>query len=205
MIPIELSISKALIVLEPLTMFLIGMAIYSIFIFKFYTFLARKDIFKLDLNQYNHATHPTIKKGLRLIFYVIEYIVLFPVFVFFWFSILTILLSFLAKEQAVQNVLLVSIAVVGAVRITAYYNEDLSRDLAKMLPFALLGIFLVNISYFSIGESMEVIKQIPSQISLLLYYLFFVILLEFVLRIIYGIAMIFIPKQDTAGPKRQNN
>lgn len=193
---IEFSLSKALVVLEPLTFFLIGMVIYSIFVFKFYTFLARKDVFKLDLNQYNQAEHPALKKILSIIFYVIEYIVLFPVFVFFWFAILTILLSFLAKEQTVQNILLVSIAVVGAVRITAYYNEDLSRDLAKMLPFALLAIFLVNISYFSFAGSIEVIKQIPSVLSLLLYYLFFVIILEFILRIAHSIASIFMPKKE---------
>ncbi|MDP2906545.1 MAG: hypothetical protein Q8O03_01250 [Nanoarchaeota archaeon] len=157
------------------------------FIFKFYRFLARKDVFKLDLKRYNKTSFAFLKKIISVIFYLIEYILLFPIFVFFWFIIMVVLFSFLAKSQPVNNILLVSIAVVGAVRFTAYYHEDLSKDLAKMLPFALLGVFLIDISYFKFSESLTVIQQIPSQWHVMLYYLLFIILLEFVLRISYTI------------------
>jgi len=86
--------------------------------------------------------------------------------------------------------LLVSVAVVAVVRATAYYKEDLSKDLAKMLPFALLGIFLVDVSFFTITSSLDVLKQLPANINLLVYYLAFIIALEFVLRIAYGIKIL---------------
>ena len=156
-------------VLKPLTFYVIGITVYSMFVFKFYRFLSKKDLFELNLDQYNTTSHPILKKFISIVFYIIEYIFFFPVLVFFWFTILTIFLTFLSRDQAVQNILLVSIAIVGAVRLASYYNEDLSRDLAKMLPFALLGLFLIDISYFSFGESYSIIWEIPTYWKTLLY------------------------------------
>ncbi len=182
-IPVELTLQEGLTIIRPLSIFVAGMVIYSIFIFMFYRFIARREIFDLDLDQYNRVEHPFLDKSLMVIFYIIEYLMLFPIFTIFWFGILVVLLSFLAKEQTIDNILLVSVALIGTVRVTAYYNEDLSKDLAKMLPFALLGIFLVDISFFSFQGSMTLISQIPSFYKSIIYYFLFVVCLEFILRI----------------------
>jgi hypothetical protein len=52
-----------------------------------------------------------------------------------------------------------------------------------MLPFALLGVFLIDISYFSLPASLETLQQTPAQVENILYYLFFIIGLEFLLRV----------------------
>jgi len=201
MIPININITDAYAILRPLLLFVAGMVVYSLFIFHFYRFLARKDIFKLDLNQYNTSQHPTLKKIVHVFFYTIEYLILFPLFTFFWFAVLTSLLILLSKNQDIHNIIVVAIALVGAVRVTAYYNEDLSKDLAKMIPFALLGIFLVDISFFSIDSSLAVAKQIPDVFNSLIYYLFFIIVLEFVLRILYSIKILFNPEEEPVSKK----
>jgi hypothetical protein len=177
------------------------MVVYSIFIFKFYRFIARRNIFELNLAQYNIETFAWLKKILGAILYLIEYVFLFPVFTFFWFITLTVLLSFMAKAQTINNILLISIALVSAVRVAAYYNEDLSKDLAKMLPFALLGIFLVDITFFSVSTSLGIITQIPSMWKIIIYYLIFAIILEFVLRIGYGILGLGKPEEKKAKKK----
>ena len=192
----NIDISQAYSILKPLLIFVIGMAVYSVFIFKFYKFIARKDVFELNLKKYNNAKHPIIRKTLRVVFYMIEYVLLFPVFAFFWFAILTALLSFLSKNSTIQQILLVSVAVVTVVRICAYYSEDLSKDLAKMLPFALLGIFLVDISFFTLSSSLDVLKQVPAHINLLVYYLGFIIALEFILRMGYGIKVLIFGENE---------
>jgi hypothetical protein len=120
---------------------------------------------------------------LHLVFYVIKYLVIFPLVAFAWFVILTVLLVFLAKDQPIDRILLVSIAVLSAIRITSYYNEDLSRDLAKMLPFALLGVFVIDLSYFSLPGSIGALQQAMTQWESVAYYLIFIIGLEFVLRL----------------------
>ena len=190
-------------VIRPLLFFVLGMVVYSIFVFKFYRFVANRDIFHLNLKQYSTSPHPIIQKTLGFILYIIEYVLLFPLFTFFWYGMITIFLVFLSKEQSVQNVLLVSIALVGAIRITSYYNEDLSKDLAKMLPFALLGIFLVDISFFSFSSSWGLVKEIPSFWSTILHYLVFVIVLEFILRIGHGIFRLFVKEDSPSGKKEK--
>mgnify|MGYP003990088249 FL=1 len=64
-----------------------------------------------------------------------------------------------------------------------------------MIPFALLGVFLVDISFFSVGETIETAKQLPSLALQLIYYLLFVTLLEFVMRITHGITSMVVRKE----------
>ncbi len=189
------SLGEAITETKPLLIFIVGMAIYSVFVFKFYQFLARKDIFKIRLQKYADSSLGTLQRFFSWILYVIEYLLLFPLFVFFWFSVLTLIISFLSKNQDFGNIMLVSMALVAAVRITAYYKEDLSRDLAKMLPFALLGVFLVDISFFSLETSLATINTAPSFTKTIFYYFVFVVMLEFVLRIAHGIVHQIMPRK----------
>ena len=115
--------------------------------------------------------------------YVGKYLILFPVVAFSWFAILTTLLTFLARGQTIDEILLISMAVLSAIRITAYYNEDLSRDLSKILPFAMLGVFLIDISYFSLSTSLDGFLGALLSWKTIVYYLGFMIGLEFVMRI----------------------
>jgi hypothetical protein len=179
----ELNLIDATATLRPLISFVLGMAIYAVFIFNFYRFLGRKNIFELNLDKYQQSRFQFPRVMLHLIFYVIKYLMVFPFVAFAWFVILTVLLAFLAKEQPIDRILLVSIAVLSAIRITSYYNEDLSRDLAKMLPFALLGVFIIDLSYFSIPGSIGALQQVMTQWESIAYYLIFVMGLELVLRI----------------------
>jgi hypothetical protein len=181
--PTEFNLADATITLRPLIFFCLGIAFYAVFIFNFYRFLARKDIFELDFTKYAQARFQFIRTFLHLTFYVGKYLILFPFVAFAWFALLTVLLAFLAKTQAIESILLVAMAVLSSIRITAYYNEDLSRDLAKMLPFALLGVYVVDLSYFSFPASLDALLRAFNQWESITYYLMFVVGLEFILRI----------------------
>jgi len=181
------SITEAQSVATTLAIYVFALAIYSIFIFKFYRFLAKRDIFTLDLSKYRKTTHAHLKRFFSALYYIFKYLFVFPLVVFLWFAFLGLLLLFLSKGGNVEQVLLIAISLVGAVRVTAYYNEDLARDLSKMLPFALLGIFLVDASYFDLSNSIAVLYTLPDYWKLLTYYFIFIIDLEFILRIITGI------------------
>lgn len=189
----NLNLAEAYAVLIPLITFIAGIVIYSIFIFNFYRFLSRKNIFELNLEKHNTSKYSLIKKGMSSIIYFFKYILLFPIFTFIWFAVFTILLLLLAKNQPVENIMMVSISVVSSIRITAYYTEDLSRDLAKMLPFALLGIFLIDVSYFSISNSIKVFLEISSLWRTFVYYMLFVIILEYVLKVTHPVVSRLLP------------
>lgn len=183
----EVSYVEAQAVLIPLVVFILGMVAYAVFVFKFYRFIARKDIFELHFEKFSESKYRLVRKCFHLIFYIIKYVFLFPLFTIFWFGILSMFLTFLSKSQQIDNILLTSMAVVAAIRITAYYHEALSQDLAKMLPFALLGVFLIDISYFDPSKTWVTLKQIPSFWKILIYYSIFVIVLEFLLRVAHSI------------------
>ncbi len=171
----------------PLMLFVAGIFIYAFFVYKFYRFLAKKEIFKLDLHKYGESVFGSIGRFFSVIIYMIKYLIIFPLFIFFWFGILSLILAVLSRNHAVSQILLLSMALVAAIRIAAYYNEDLSKDLAKMMPFALLGVFLVDMSFFSLQTTVETIKQFPLMWKQMAYYLYFTIALELFLRVVHFI------------------
>lgn len=196
--PNGLSVDGALDLLRPLAVYVVGMAIYAVFIFKFYRFVASRDMFELDFSKYETSRFKFVRTLLHFVFYVLRYLILFPFFAFFWFAVLTIILAFLssAEKREIADVLLVALATVGTIRIASYYNEDLSRDLAKILPFAVLGIFLIDASFFDISESLEILRQVDDHRETILYYLIALVALEFALRLAMTAITIFCAVRD---------
>lgn len=157
-------------------------ALYCIIIWKLYRFIAKKNIIELNLNKYNTSEHPVVTKILAAIFYFIEYIILMPFWVFIWFSIFTIFLVFLTENLAINTLLIISATIVAAIRMTAYYREDLSKDIAKLLPFTLLSISILNPDFFNVERILGHFSSIPGLFSKISLYLTFIIILEIILR-----------------------
>ena len=185
--PNGLNIDDAIDLLWPAATYVLGIAVYALFVFKFYRFVASRDMFELDLSKYEESRHQWVRGFLQLVMYGAKYVILFPAFAFFWFAVLTLILTFLSRGQPFADILLIALATVSAIRVTAYYNEDLSRDLAKILPFAVLAIFLIDASFFKIDESIEVLKEANDNREGIFYYLLLLIAVEFVLRFILAV------------------
>ena len=92
-------------ILLSIFIYVVLIALYSIFVFEFYRFLARKNIITLNLSQYNTSNHPFFKKFLATIFFLIEYIIVLPVLVFFWFAVLSFILLLLSRDQPLSQIL----------------------------------------------------------------------------------------------------
>ncbi len=190
-----LEFEDALNLLGPLSIYLLGISGYGILVFKFYRFVAARDMFELDLSRYAGLRFRWARDMFHATLYVVKYLILFPVFAFFWFAALTLMLAFLSKGQSLSETLLIAVATVSAIRVTAYYNEDLSKDLAKILPFAVMGVFLIDGSFFSFSESLNTLSEVGSNSEGILYYLVFLIALEFLLRFLTGIAKLLSPPE----------
>lgn len=169
----EFTFSEAGTALIPFLLYMVSIFIYSIFVFHFYKYLARKNIFEVREGGFS-----------KFILYIFKYIFLFPVIALFWVIFLSVLLMLLSKNNTLSGILLLSTTVVAAIRLTAYYNESLSQDLAKMLPFALLGVFLVDASFFSFNDVLNLLGEFPLIWETLLYYYFFIIIIEIVAKFI---------------------
>ena len=169
-----------------LFMLVLVVVIYSIFIWKFYKFISKKNPLGLNLNRYNKIEHSFFSRVIAGILYFAEYILILPFFVFIVFSVFTFFLILLTQGQDVSQVLIISAVIIAAIRMTSYYKEELSQDIAKMLPFTLLAVAALNPNTFSQSESLATIlnhfSQLPSFIGDIRFYLLFIIILEIIMR-----------------------
>lgn len=171
----------------PLAVYIIAIVIFAIFVFSFYRFFSKKNMFELNLTQYNTSRHPFLSKVYHVLLYIVEYILLFPLVTFAWFLLISISIGVVTENTDPNSVFFVAMALAGAIRLSSYYSEQLAQELAKTLPLALLGLFLVQTDITSYAGSLDIIKALPEYISKLVYYFVFIVLLEFTLRITHTI------------------
>jgi len=168
---------------------IIMIAVYSVVIYHFYRYIARRDCFK-----------PTKKKYTKTVG-VLKYIFLYPFVAVIFFMGFSLILISLTKGDAtagysIADVLSISFALIVAIRITAYYTEDLSKDVAKMLPFAILGVFLVDSTYFALDAVKDRIGLLPENVNTIVQFLIMIILVEWILRVALTVRYLIFPKKD---------
>ncbi|MAG01929.1 hypothetical protein CMI42_01210 [Candidatus Pacearchaeota archaeon] len=164
---------------------------YSLFIWKFYRFLASRELIQLNLKQYNYSSHPLLEKFFAVLLYTLEYLVILPFLVVFWFAILSIFLLVLSESQNTLQILLISAAIIASTRITSYISEDLSKDIAKILPFTVLAAFILGADFINVDKILGKISAIPSLFNDILIFLVFIFVIEFVFRSIYSTVEFF--------------
>ena len=191
--PGGLSVDAAQQLLWPVLVVVLGMTAYAVFVFKFYRFVAARDMFGLDLSRNDTVRDAVIWDLIFLIWYAVRFLVLFPAFAFFWFAVLTLILVFLSENRELPQILLIAMATVSAIRVSAYYNEELSRDLAKILPFAVLGVFIIDTSFFNIQSSFVTLQEISAHRETIAYYLLFLVALELGLRFVFVVLNLLFP------------
>ena len=176
-----------------------GMVLYSFFVWKFYRFVARREIIPINLERYSSKGR---KSPLRVGAYIASYVFLFPFFLFLWFFVYSFFIYFLARDIPTETVLLISITVIVATRVAAYYKEDLARDLGKLLPFSLLAIFLTSPAFFSdtgnffsLSDLEQRFQEIPLLSVEIVQFILYAIFVEAFLR------MVFLIKRHVSPPK----
>ncbi len=179
----QMSFPDFIATVKPLTIFVIGVLIYVIFIFKFYRSIAKKDIVKLDLEKYVDVPGDPHRKTKMILLNFLENFILTPIAVLAWVGIVAFIMLFLAENYTADMLLITSVATVAVIRAATYYNEDLSIELAKVLPFTLLAILIFDASQFSIENSLLVATQLPVLWKNIMYYLLFAMGLEIIMRI----------------------
>lgn len=182
----SLEISDASIV-GSLIYFAISIVLYSIIIWHFYRFIAKRDCFKIK----------SIKHPKTVVF--LKYFFAFPFVASLFFLGFSLMMLALTRNYEVPEILSVSFALITAIRIVAYYSEDLSKDVAKMLPFALLGLFLVDSSYFNLEEIIAKIASIPDFLATALQFILLIIITEWILRLSLGASRLILKNHRKAG------
>jgi len=180
----------------------VGIAVYSAIVGTFYLHLSRRVLYE---------TAPTKREGISGILYrfgglvalVLKYTVLFPAITFVWFALLSSFLFVLSRTAGIETVFVLSISLVAAVRMLAYYNEGLAGDLAKMFPLALLGVIIVDPTLYSQELVTSRLLTLFSALPQFAAFIAFAVVLEWGLRVLYAIVSFVrgkpVDEKDTNG------
>ncbi len=182
---------------------IVAISVYSVFVFIFYRALAKRDLITLNLDHYSDNLSGRVKKYARTMIFVLQYIVVVPVLITFWTLVLAIILTLLSPDADHSRNALIATSVVGAVRILSYWTEDLSRDVAKMLPFGVLGVFLVGDAQVQISEIEELFNGLNEIATSFISSLFLIAVLESILRSLSAMINIFSLRRKNLRQKKE--
>ena len=179
-----LSFDMALELIQPAIAFALVLAAYTMTVFYFCRFISKRDVIRFQYAGLRSlvARNTTLRVLLLSWIWSVRYGVLFPLVAYGWFIMLTAMLSILYNSRDPAQLILISMSVITAVRVTAYLDEDLSRDIARILPFALLGLFIASFNDIEIGATVRLLRESVQEWERLIYYWVYVILQELVLR-----------------------
>lgn len=180
-------------------LFMSGLAIYSIFVWFFYRYISRREL----IPKFYEKKQVILKKSkIKIALYLTAYAILYPVIIFVWFLIYTFLIFIVSHDLSIDLIGFVSLSLLGVIRITAYFKEDLARDVGKTIPFSLLAIFLTSIPIYS-NPNLIQIDYLVSSFSDMAQYLPGIIsgvlvmsVLEIILRVAFIIKRKFLPASE---------
>jgi len=169
-----------------IVLYTVSVAIYTVLVWSLYRFITRENIFVFE-----GMEKAKVPSSILLLMY----LVVFPILTFAAFLFFALMLVFLSKGQTVEQILMISATMISAIRITSYYSEDFSREMAKLIPFTFLGVFLLDPTYYSYSVVVARLYALPMLFELILRYLLFIVLLEWALRLLRKVKRHFDPEE----------
>ena len=161
----------------------IAIALYCVIVYRFYRFIASRDVFGFDAHAIEVERKDLRRRVMDTLMGFGMYGVLFPIAVFIWFAAFAVMLFFLAKDLSLEQILVVAACFVAAIRLVSYYKQDLSRDMAKLIPFVVLGAIIIEPDFFSVSLAVTRFQALSSFLPELAAYFLFLVLVEWVLRV----------------------
>ncbi len=165
---------------------------YAAVIGLFYKTFSKRNIIEVDWSKVGPSMFSQVAS--RVTFFM-EYILLFPFATFVWFVLLTIFLFFMSKTGTISDMMFASISLVAATRVCAYFDEEIAADIAKMVPLAILGVFIVEPTMFSPLIVEQRLAEMADLIWDAIPYFWMLMALEVMLRILFLLKRAVLPEE----------
>ena len=127
-------------------LFVVGIAVYSLFVWYFYRHISKRDFLP---KFFYPVTMRDIVKPKHIALSIAAYIVVFPAITFVWFIVLAFFVFLISKDMPFEIALFVSMSIIAVVRILSYYREAASSEIAKMIPYAILSFLLTSAAVYA--------------------------------------------------------
>ena len=183
----------------PFLLFVIGIAIYSLFVWYFYRFISKRDFLP---KLFYPISSRKITQPKIVALYGVGYIVAFPIITFVWFIVLAFFVFLISKDMPFEIALFVSMAIIAVVRILSYYREEAAKEIAKMIPYAILSFLLTSAAVYA-DPSFFTEKQLGSipikfmeNLGGILSAMAVVTVFEFAFRIAFIVKRKFLPVSE---------
>ncbi|PIT84667.1 hypothetical protein COU37_01960 [Candidatus Micrarchaeota archaeon CG10_big_fil_rev_8_21_14_0_10_45_29] len=174
-----------------------AITLYAIFAGSFYETLSKRAIFRLQMPKPLLFGQEDIHIGLRdIIVFIFEYTIIFPLITLIWVSALTIFLLALSSAP-VADVAILSLSIVAATRICAYYDEQIAVDVAKLLPIALLALVVADPGSLSQNIIIERSSELLASANRFFTVFAFLIAMEWSLRLLLEAKYIIFGKPES--------
>ncbi|MEM3030921.1 MAG: hypothetical protein QXH27_04260 [Candidatus Micrarchaeia archaeon] len=181
-IPLEAAYALSLLA------FTLFIALYTLIAWRVILLLQDRDIARIDTRVQPGAPFKRARILLRIMLFLLKYLILFPLYSALAFVILALTLLLVAPSQNYELVIALSSAVIAATRLFAYYDERIAHEVIKLIPLTLLAVILLSPqSLLALSPSLE-LAAIPA--SLLLASAVFLIALEWALRLMYTLLLL---------------
>ena len=161
-----------------LALFLVGGIIWYMYIK-----LSRRDIFHIRDPRDNKKEITRWDKFV----YFLKYVFIFPLFTFLWFVLFVACLRLLSDKKDIQDIMILGIVLISAIRIASYVHQKMAEDMAKLLPLTLLGGIILNPSFITLNAQLSDLYILQSQLLSFAKYFLFIIVLELILKIGHSI------------------
>jgi hypothetical protein len=173
-----------------------GIAIYAIIVGSLYVKLSKKVLYELRLHDRLGRPKGTGSSILSAVSFALHYLVVFPLISFVWLLVISFSLYLLSRTLTLDAIFVIAISLIAAIRVCAYYREDIAVDVAKLLPLVLLGLVIVEPSTFTPALLRARLEALLSSFPSSLPFLGFVVGLEFFLRAALGIRRAAFPPKN---------
>jgi len=183
----------------PFLLFVIGIAIYSLFVWSFYHFISKRDFLP---KSFYPASVGDMAKPKLLVLCGAAYLVIFPAITFVWFIVLAFFVFLISKDMPFEVALFVSMSIIAVVRILSYYKEAASSEIAKMIPYAILSFLLTSAAvyadpnFFTEKQLNSIPVKFMESLGGILSAMAVVTIFEFAFRIAFIIKRRFLPVHE---------
>lgn len=158
----------------------------------FWKTLSRRNMIEVDWKKIHGGFGTQVFERVK---FGLEYAIVFPLATFVWFVVLTIFLYFMSKTASIANMMFIAISLVAAIRVCAYLDEDIAGDIAKVVPIAILGVFITQPTMFSPIIIEQRLNEMSALVMDTLPYFVMLMAMEVILRILFLIKRIVLPEK----------